>query len=114
MKQINKMILGGFLLMVIILIPFNVNASEDIPGIHSSFLQYNAEKNAVPTTINVLTQGEGDSYSGYTQNDEKLVKNNLVMEENYEGDGNVAQVSRLVVWIGVLLCIGMLGFLILF
>ncbi len=114
MKQINKMILGGFLLMVIILIPFNVNASEDIPGIHSSFLQYNAEKKAVPTTINVLTEWEDEIYSSYSQKEGKLVKNNLVLEENYEGDGNVAQVSRLVVWIGVLLCIGMLGFLILF
>jgi hypothetical protein len=108
------MILGGFILSVIILNPLSVKAAENIPGINSSFLKYNAENNAVPTTINVLAEWEGEVYSNYMQNEEKLVKNNTINVENVGGDGNVAQVTRLVVWIGVLLCIGMLGFLILF
>ena len=107
MKQINKIIFGMALMMVIIISPISVRAAEEIPGIHSSFLKYNAEKNAVPATLNILSKGEEIYYDNYYQNDEKLVKDNTPNE-------NVAQVSKMVVWIAVLVCIGMLGFLILF
>ena len=107
MKQINKIILGAMIMMVVILQPITVKAADDIPGIHSSFLKYNAEKKAVPTTLNILSEGENPYYDNYYQNDTKHVNNNTMNE-------NVAQVSKMVVWIAVLVCIGMLGFLILF
>ena len=107
MKQINKIIFGMALMMVIIISPISVRATEEIPGIHSSLLKYNAEKNAVPATLNILSEREETYYDNYYQNNDKLVKNNTNNE-------NVAQVSKMVVWIAVLVCIGMLGFLILF
>ena len=45
---------------------------------------------------------------------ENLVKNITLNEENIGQDGNFAQVSKGIVGIGVLLCIGMVGFLIVF
>lgn len=107
MKLINKIIFAMALMMVIILNPISVKATEDIPGIHSSFLKYNAEKNAVPSTLNILSEREETYYDNYYQNEDKPVKNNTMNE-------NVEQVSKMVVWIAVLVCIGMLGFLILF
>ena len=107
MKQINKIIFGMALMMVIIINPISVRATEEIPGIHSSLLKYNAEKNAVPATLNILSEREETYYDNYYQNNDKLVKNNTNNE-------NVAQISKMVVWIAVLVCIGMLGFLILF
>ena len=107
MKLINKIIFAMALMMVIILNPISVKATEDIPGIHSSILKYNAEKNAVPSTLNILSEREETYYDNYYQNEDKLVKNNTMNE-------NVEQVSKMVVWIAVLVCIGMLGFLILF
>lgn len=107
MKQINKIIFAMALMMVIILNPISVKATEDIPGIHSSFLKYNAEKNAVPSTLNILSEREETYYDNYYQNEDKLVKNNTM-------NANIEQVSKMVVWIAVLVCIGMLGFLILF
>ena len=47
MKLINKIIFAMALMMVIILNPISVKATEDIPGIHSSFLKYNAENHTV-------------------------------------------------------------------
>ena len=107
MKQINKIIFGMALMMVIIISPISVRATEEIPGIHSSLLKYNAEKNAVPATLNILSEREETYYDNYYQNSDKLVKNDTKNK-------NVAQVSKMVVWIAVLVCIGMLGFLILF
>ena len=107
MKQINKMILGMALMMVIILSPISVKASAEIPGVNSSYLKYNAEKNAVPATLNILSERDEIQYENDYQNESKLVNGNTKNE-------NAAQVSKMVVWIGVLLCIGMLGFLILF
>ena len=107
MKQINKIILGMALMMVIIISPISVRATEEIPGIHSSLLKYNAEKNAVPATLNILSEREETYYDNYYQNNDKLVKNDTKNK-------NVAQVSKMVVWIAVLVCIGMLVFLILF
>ena len=107
MKQVNKMILGMILMLLIILSPISAKASEDIPGIHSSFMKYNAEKSAVPTTLNILSEREEVQYENYYQDEANVMKNNTM-------NGNEAQVSKMVVWIGVLLCIGMLGFLILF
>ena len=114
MRQIKRMILAGFIMLVIILSPLSVKAAEDIPGIHSSLLKYNAEKNAVPTILNIVTERGEKVYGSYTQEEEKLVRSNTMNEENVREEGKVAQISKVVVWIGVLFCIGMLFFLILF
>ncbi len=89
-------------------------ALEDIPGMYSSILKTNAEKNAVPMTLNVVSKQNENAYSVGGQSEENLVKNITLNEENINGDGSFAQVSRAVVGAGVLLCIGMVGFLIVF
>lgn len=87
---------------------------KDIPGIYSSVLRINAEKNAVPTTLNIVSKEVSEAYSNHLQNGENLVKNISIKTENEESNGKVAQVSKAVVGAGVLLCIGMVGFLTVF
>ncbi len=87
---------------------------ENIPGIYSSVLKSNAEKRAVPTTLNVATVGNEAAYAGNAQNEENLVKNISFIEEIENGDSSFAQVSKAVVGAGVLICIGMVGFLLVF
>lgn len=87
---------------------------ENIPGIYSSVLKSNAEKKAVPTTLNVATVDNEAAYAGNAQNEENLVKNISFNEENENGDSSFAQVSKAVVGAGVLICIGMVGFLLVF
>ncbi len=89
-------------------------ALEDIPGVYSSVLRTNAEKNAVPMTLSVVSKQNENIYSAGGQATENLVKNITLNEENSQRDGSFAQVSRAVVGAGVLLCIGMVGFLIMF
>ena len=87
---------------------------KDIPGMYSSVLRTNAEKNAVPTTLNIVSKEVSEAYSNHLQNGENLVKNISIKTENEESNGKVAQVSKAVVGAGVLLCIGMVGFLTVF
>ena len=87
---------------------------KDIPGIYSSVLRINAEKNAVPTTLNIVSKEVSEAYSNHLQNGENLVKNISIKTENEQSNGKVAQVSKAVVGVGVLLCIGMVGFLTVF
>ena len=89
-------------------------ALEDIPGMYSSVLKTNAEKNAVPMTLSVVSKQNKNMYSAGGQSTENLVKNITLDKENNQRDGSFAQVSRAVVGAGVLLCIGMVGFLIMF
>lgn len=89
-------------------------ALEDIPGMYSSVLKTNAEKNAVPMTLSVVSKQNKNMYSAGGQSTENLVKNIALDKENNQRDGSFAQVSRAVVGAGVLLCIGMVGFLIMF
>lgn len=87
---------------------------EKIPGMNSSLMQYNAEKNAVPMTLNVVSEKNNTAYSNGTDLEENLVKNISINTENEETGGSFAQVSKLVVALGVLLCIGMVAFLVVF
>ena len=87
---------------------------DKIPGMYSSLLRYNAEKEAVPTTLNIVKKRTENAYSNQGKMPENLVKNITINEENIGQDGNFAQVSKGIVGIGVLLCIGMVGFLIVF
>ena len=84
---------------------------KDIPGMYSSVLRTNAEKNAVPTILNIVSESVPEVYSNNLQPGENLVKNISINEGNKDTNGNVAQVSKAVVGAGVLLCIGMIGFL---
>lgn len=93
--------------------PYRV-LTEDVPGIHSSLMKYNAEKDAVPMTLNVVTKETENVYTSNGKTEENLVKNITIQEEKDESAGSFAQVSKGVVAIGVLLCIGMVGFLIVF
>ncbi|MBQ8041152.1 MAG: hypothetical protein IJ274_15020, partial [Lachnospiraceae bacterium] len=87
---------------------------EDIPGMYSSVLKYNAEKNSVPTTLKVTSKQNESIYSGIVQTEENIVKNITLNGENQNADVSFAQVSRAVVGAGVILCIGMVGFLTVF
>ncbi len=87
---------------------------EKIPGIYSSVMKSNAEKNAVPATLNVATMRNEVAYAANMQTEENLVKNISLSEEKEKADGNFAQVSKAVVGAGVLICIGMVGFLLIF
>lgn len=87
---------------------------KNIPGVYSSLLKFNAEKNAVPTTLNIVSGKVTDAYSSNLQKEENLVKNITINAENEDTNRNVAQASRIIVGIGVLLCIGMLGFWVVF
>lgn len=87
---------------------------EKIPGVYSSFMKYNAEKDAIPMTLNMVTKDVENAYSSNEVHRENLVKNITIPEEKNETDGSFAQVSKGIVAAGVLLCIGMVGFLIVF
>ncbi len=86
---------------------------EDIPGVYSSFWRYKAEGNAVPMTLNVISRENETAFSGGKRETENLVKNFPTDMEKQGANGDFAQVSKAVVAGGVLLCIGMVGFLIL-
>lgn len=87
---------------------------EKIPGVYSSLMQLNAEKNAVPMTLNVVNEKTDPAYSSGTDSEENLVKNISISSENTESGGSFAQVSKGIVGVGVLLCIGMVAFLVVF
>lgn len=87
---------------------------QKIPGVYSSFMKYSAEKNAVPMTLNVVTKDTENAYGSNVKAGENLVKSITIEEKNSGSDGSFAQVSKGVVAAGVLLCIGMVGFLIVF
>lgn len=87
---------------------------ENIPGVYSSLMRQTAEKNAVPMTLNVVSERNESAYSGGEDLQENLVKNISISEENVQSKGTFAQVSKGVVATGVLLCIGMAAFLIVF
>ena len=70
---------------------------EDIPGMYSSVLKYNAEKNSVPTTLKVTSKQNESIYSGIVQTEENIVKNITLNGENQNADISFAQVSRAVV-----------------
>lgn len=125
-ERIKKVYTGCLVAMLVVIQTLPVRAAEeihrfedanirkelkDIPGIYSSVLRTNAEKNAVPTTLNVVSRDVSEPYNNNLQNKEKLVKNSIINEENEELNGNVAQVARIVVGLGILLCIGMGEFL---
>ena len=87
---------------------------EKIPGIYSSLMRTNAEKNAVPMTLNVVNEKNSNSYSMKPDKTENIVKN-ISLEETKNGSGGTfAQVTKITVMSGVLLCIGMLAFLVIF
>lgn len=126
-KWIKKVYIVWLVAMLIIMQTFPVRAAEetdryedvnirkelkDIPGMYSSVLRTNAEKNAVPTTLNVVPREETNPGNNNSQDKEKLVKNNIINEENEELNGNIAQVAKIVVGVSILLCIGMGEFLV--
>lgn len=85
-----------------------------IPGVYSSLMRSNAEKNAVPMTLNVVSEKAENAYSPKTDVQENLVKNITIGKEKIQSYGTFAQVTKATVATGVLLCIGMLVFLIVF
>lgn len=87
---------------------------EKIPGVYSSLMRSNAEKNAVPMTLNVVNEKSDNAYSPKTDKTGNLVKNITLEEKKNESGGTFAQVTKATVAGGVLLCIGMLVFLIVF
>lgn len=87
---------------------------QDIPGIYSSVMKNNAEKNAVPMTLSVTTIPNEEVYATKQEMEENFVENMPLNEQNKKTDGNFAQVSKAVVGAGVLICIGMVGFLLVF
>lgn len=87
---------------------------NEIPGVYSSLMKQNAEKNAVPMTLNVVNEKNETAYSNTGALEENLVKNISINGEKEQPYGTFAQVSKGIVAIGVLLCIGMMGFLIVF
>ena len=54
------------------------------------------------------------AYASNSRMEENIVKNISLNEEKEKADGSFAQVSKVVVGVGVLICIGMVGFLLLF
>lgn len=84
---------------------------EKIPGVHSSLMQYSAEKDSVPTLLGKTAVEGKSAYSKKDTETENLVKNNTLEEENVGENVSFAQVSKGVVAGGVLLCIGMTIFL---
>ena len=87
---------------------------KNIPGMYSSIMKSNAEKNAVPTTLSATTMMNEAAYASNSRMEENIVKNISLNEEKEKADGSCAQVSKMVVGVGVLICIGMVGFLLLF
>lgn len=87
---------------------------DKIPGIYSSLMRSNAEKNAVPMTLNVVNEKTQEVYSAKMEEQENLVKNISINSENAQRGGTFAQVTKATVCGGVLLCIGMMTFLIVF
>ena len=87
---------------------------KNIPGMYSSIMKSNAEKNAVPTTLSATTMMNEAAYASNSRMEENIVKNISLNEEKEKADGSFAQVSKVVVGVGVLICIGMVGFLLFF
>lgn len=87
---------------------------DKIPGVYSSLMRTTAEKKAVPMILNVINEKAESAYSKKTDSMENIVKNITISEENEVDNGTFAQVTKATVATGVLLCIGMMAFLIIF
>lgn len=64
--------------------------------------------------LNVINEKAESAYSKKTDSMENIVKNITISEENEVDNGTFAQVTKATVATGVLLCIGMMAFLIIF
>ena len=84
---------------------------NDIPGIFSSLMKYNAEKSAVPMTLNLVNKQTQKVYSSGIVSQENLVNNITITEEKNRAGGSFAQASKGIVAAGILLCIGMVSVL---
>lgn len=88
--------------------------AQQTPGVTSSRMRIIAEENAVPTTLNILSDTGKKEETLQSEETQNLVENMVITKENEAKGVTFAQATKVTVAAGVLMCIGMMTVSLLF